>query len=455
MAILNYADKLEYIKDWENKTDDLRIIFTGDGHIITHGVDFTADYTPGKRGLVPVCNKEGSSFLKSTGWDAITTDDLPITTNILTETNPNDTIPNTSAIKEFFNTTIQTAETLRFKGVIKAESNKVYYKNSDSNWIEGVPSAQMGDSYRVSSTDGSNICGYTVEAGDMLLCIANTKQNNESNSIYWTVIQANINGTQVISINGTALSLAAHNIAPEITLYAPTTKGDKGQILVSGGKDLVWGDLIISEGKLQIGNIISKDIIANSTIGSLQAGDGLSISTNSGTNSETDYYNGSDEMTITLGKASKDKLGGVKIGANISINENGEISLTENDVIGALGMNPKTVVSEENPGIVPKIADTENVINTGDLLLVSDEGTPCWKSLSADIFKNTIRQISISGKSIDENPKTAKAINFVPSGEIYLMADLKNDDICDIAWGLNWYHINSDGKGTFQYSYST
>lgn len=174
MAILNYADKLEYIKDWENKTGDLRIIFTGDGHIITHGVDFTADYGPGKRGLVPICGND-NSFLKSTGWNAITTADLPITENILTEPNPDDTIPNTSAIKDFLNTTIQTAETLRFKGVIKAEKNKVYYKNSSSSdWVEGVPSAQMGDSYRVSNTDGSNICGYTVEAGDMLLCIANT-----------------------------------------------------------------------------------------------------------------------------------------------------------------------------------------------------------------------------------------------------------------------------------------
>ena len=454
MAILNYADKLEYIKDWENKTGDLRIIFTGDGHIITHGVDFTADYSPGKRGLVPVCNINNSSFLKNSGWGAISTEDLPIAVDILAEANPDTTIPNTSAIKSFFNTTIQTAETLRFKGVIKAEGNKVYYRNSDSGWVEGVPSAQIGDSYRVSYTDGSNICGYTVEAGDMLLCIANTGQSTSA-QMYWTVIQANINGTQRITINGTGLDLAAHSIFNEITLYAPTTAGTEGQILVQGTDSLVWKDLTISEGKLWIGKT-PKDIIANSTIGLLQAGDGLLISTNSG---ETDQsYNGSVEMTINLGKATVDHLGGVKIGNNISIND-GVISVTRDNVVDALGGDPATIVSDACPGIVPAIKDNKATITNKDLLLVSDrsdgnDGKPCWKSLSPNIFTDIIRRISINGDSIDDDNKI-KNINFIPSGEIYLMADTSNDDVCDIAWGLNWYHIDSEGKGTYQYSHYT
>jgi hypothetical protein len=64
MALLNYAASIrdlnkinsDYSLDNLNRwdaNDQIKLILTGDKHIITHGVDLLADYSNGLRGLVP------------------------------------------------------------------------------------------------------------------------------------------------------------------------------------------------------------------------------------------------------------------------------------------------------------------------------------------------------------------------------------------------------------------
>ena len=58
MALLNYVADLSILQNTESDFDganprDHRLIFSGDRHIYTHGVDFLQDYVNGNRGLVP------------------------------------------------------------------------------------------------------------------------------------------------------------------------------------------------------------------------------------------------------------------------------------------------------------------------------------------------------------------------------------------------------------------
>jgi hypothetical protein len=52
MALLNFAKTYDEVKSYINLTesnsgDYVKLIFTKDGHIITHGHDYTKDYNSG------------------------------------------------------------------------------------------------------------------------------------------------------------------------------------------------------------------------------------------------------------------------------------------------------------------------------------------------------------------------------------------------------------------------
>ena len=108
-AILNYASKYDSVSQYLGtydaaalKTqsgsitagDFAKIFFTGDGHIISHGIDYTPTFgdpahskTPLAKGLVPASTyAEGQKykFLGNYGsWHELTVADLPMAQNFL------------------------------------------------------------------------------------------------------------------------------------------------------------------------------------------------------------------------------------------------------------------------------------------------------------------------------------------------------------------------------------
>ena len=111
-------------------------------------------------------------------------------------------------------------------------------------------------------------------------------------------------------------------------------------------------------------------------------------------------YNGENARTISLATATTTSLGGVKIDSDntnktISVTSAGSIYLTKQNIINALGFDPQD--------------------------------------------KNTWRPITVGGTSIGDTA----TLNFVPSGDIYLKADTKEDDIYDISFGISWYNIST------------
>jgi len=83
MAILNFSNTYKQITDLGYKINDstskdyIKLFFTGDKHIVSHGVDYLADYVNGIRGLVPSTTVTGKQVLLDNGWGNLTIDMLP------------------------------------------------------------------------------------------------------------------------------------------------------------------------------------------------------------------------------------------------------------------------------------------------------------------------------------------------------------------------------------------
>jgi hypothetical protein len=183
----------------------------------------------------------------------------------------------------------------------------------------------------------------------MIVCIKNN-QDGETGSEFWLVIQANIEGTSEVTINGTTYHIyTSAVIGNKTNIYAPTTAGSNGNILISNGSSPIWGTLAISEeGILTVKSnntpYITQNLIAYKTQKSLNAGIGLI-----GRNGKT-VFDGSEDITWDLNKASRDSLGGVLIDnkkgnfgdnkSTISVDDNGRIFLDQDNIANALGYNP-------------------------------------------------------------------------------------------------------------------
>lgn len=251
MALLNYAVSLtdlqnkgglnySQMSNW-NDNDKLKLILTGDKHIITHGVDLLADYANGVRGLVPAYDSDLNSnygILTKEGWTVLTTDYLPISTSI---TNDDGLIPTNKAVMTYVGDFVKAAETMRFMGVISLdnEGNYSYVKVGESETQSGFPTTcQVGDTYRV-GTNGT-YAGVLCEAGDILICIKDGSENL-NNTDYWTVVQTNIGGTEEITLNGSTTPLKVYsNGGSGLSFYAPTNIGSAEDILISDGSTPVW-----------------------------------------------------------------------------------------------------------------------------------------------------------------------------------------------------------------------
>lgn len=492
MALLNfitqYKDVIKY-KDLtasspslegSQENDYVKLIFTKDGHIITHGTD----YIPWGNGTIPI-------------------DRLPIADS----KNPdNKHLWDSATINQKINDSYVLNSAMRFKGTIGL--NPTYNGTSDTNKYlvndvkSGIPSAQVGDTYRV--TKSGNYEGFQCEAGDLLMCITASGTNKAAE---WTVAQTNINGTVDFVINGKVHKIYSNDTSG-LTMFAPVSAGTLGNVLVSGGTSSAptWAN----PANLTVGT-------ANKVSNSLSNGAGIIAFS----------YNGSSAKKIALAPATATTIGGVIVDAagdkaTISVDANGKISLTATNVRNALGYDPvgvnnwrpvhidgeefqggatntgnlsikhglgititkdtKThditfrantnyttsgknykveadsstgglyvnvpwsnttygIVDSKNNGLAPKVINTNTaLINNAFYLLASPNGTaaPSWYKLPANALSNTWRDIKIGNNSIGN-----KTLNIDASGDIYV-AKTETNNMVTIDFGISWYNLDTN-----------
>lgn len=319
MALLNFISKYQDAAKYKDLTvsspslrgsqenDYVKLIFTKDGHIITHGTD----YIPWGNGTIPI-------------------DKLPITGG----NNPdNKHLWDSATINQKINDSYVINSAMRFKGTIGL--NPTYNGTSDTKKyvINGeksdIPSAQVGDTYRV--TKSGNYMGFTCETGDLLMCIT---ANTDGEAAKWTVAQTNINGTVDYLINNRVYKVYSNdspgeNNKPILDIYAPVSAGTTGNILVSGGT----------------GSAPTWSNPANLTIGTANK---VSNALTNGAGIVTFSYNGSTAVKINLAPATTSSIGGVRIDntnkPTISVDSNGKIFLTRANLENAFG----GAISSEN-----------------------------------------------------------------------------------------------------------
>lgn len=390
MALLNFANTYAEISGnlslpESTSGDFVKLFFSKDGHIISHGKDFTPTFTPNMRGLVPISSGKATEIFRGNAtWAEITTADLPIASSIsdaITNGTASTTILNTQQIVEYVGNAFAANDAMRYKGTITYSNGSYTTHTVAGVEVQGFPTkCEVGDTYRVTSQ--GTYAGQTCSAGDLLICIQDGTGSGLNTAAYWTAVEANINGQVKHTVNGTSIYVYS-NSTNTFTIYAPTTGGTQGQVLLSKGSAApTWAaqsTLVVGEAK-KVSNALS-------------LGAGLTFGTAGVT------YNGSAARTISLVAATTTTIGGVIVDKDstnktISVTSAGSIYLTKQNVINALGYDPAS--------------------------------------------KDTWRPITIGGVSIGE-----KTLNFVPSGDVYLKVDSNGDDIQDISFGISWYNIST------------
>ncbi len=390
MALLNFANTYAEISGnlslpESTSGDFVKLFFSKDGHIISHGKDFTPTFTPNMRGLVPISSGKATEIFRGNAtWAEITTADLPIASSIsdaITNGTASTTILNTQQIVEYVGNAFAANDAMRYKGTITYSNGSYTTHTVAGVEVQGFPTkCEVGDTYRVTSQ--GTYAGQTCSAGDLLICIQDGTGSGLNTAAYWTAVEANINGQVKHTVNGTSIYVYS-NSTNTFTIYAPTTGGTQGQVLLSKGSAApTWAaqsTLVVGEAK-KVSNALS-------------LGAGLTFGTAGVT------YNGSAARTISLVAATTTTIGGVIVDKDstnktISVTSAGSIYLTKQNVINALGYDPAS--------------------------------------------KDTWRPITIGGVSIGK-----KTLNFVPSEDVYLKADSNGDDIQDISFGISWYNIST------------
>ena len=390
MALLNFANTYAEISGnlslpESTSGDFVKLFFSKDGHIISHGKDFTPTFTPNMRGLVPISSGKATEIFRGNAtWAEITTADLPIASSIsdaITNGTASTTILNTQQIVEYVGNAFAANDAMRYKGTITYSNGNYTTHTVAGVEVQGFPTkCEVGDTYRVTSQ--GTYAGQTCSAGDLLICIQDGTGSGLNTAAYWTVVEANINGQVKHTVNGTSIYVYS-NSTNTFTIYAPTTSGTQGQVLLSNGSSApIWA----AQSTLVVGK-------AKKVSNALSLGAGLTFGASGAT------YDGSVARTVSLVAATTTTIGGVIVDKDstnktISVTSAGSIYLTKQNVINALGYDPAS--------------------------------------------KDTWRPITIGGVSIGE-----KTLNFVPSGDVYLKADSNGDDIQDISFGISWYNIST------------
>lgn len=402
MAILNYANTYIEVSDKvgmaeSNTGEYIKLYFTKDGHLITHGLDYLKDYSDGVRGLVPnyLTTIGDYGILTKTGWNKITTSYLPIASELVASAG---TIFNSEQVQALVNNSFLANDAMRFKGSIQRNGNNYSINGgAEGNFIQ---ECSVGDTYRITSA-GIYLGDKQGEVGDLLICIKDgstaetTNKNLLNSSTYWVIVQANINGEVTHTINGESRHFYSRS-TDTFSIFGPTSGGTENQVLLSKGEKLapVWApqSSIIAGGLTQDAqNSLLKSVslgntgIVSVTVGGttksssaasgnwninaasankvnqvLAVGNGLMFGT-----STTDTYNGSTQRTINLKPATTSTLGGVIIDdATITVDSTGKVSLTQDNIITALGYIPGNSTTEKTYTVV--LADTATATATAN-----------------------------------------------------------------------------------------
>lgn len=443
MALLNFAtsynDVADKLKLAQSETGDyIKLYFTKDGHIITHGID----YIPWGTGIIPI-DKLPVDNTKADNkhlWDSLT-------------------------IQNKINQSFTANDAMRFKGTIGLTSANNYIING----IEAeFPSktAAVGDTYRV--VTAGRYAGVQCEVGDLLICI---KADSTGENTAWTVAQTNINGQIYHTINGVQKGFYS-NDTDTFSIFAPTTAGALGQVLTSRGgnsapiwtnqSEITAGGLTDAAKKALFTALSYTNDVLTVTIGGTTKTTTIhgrrAINVNS-----TEVLPTSDSTALNFKNGNGISFTWDSISKNLSVNANTNFStdLVNKNYAVKVDSNQQlyvnvpwsgttyNVVSKDANGLAPQLINTNKEFITQNFyLLASSDGqaTPSWYKLPSDAFVNTWRTIKVGGVSIGN-----KTLNFMPTGDIYVKTadqDSTSADDFDIGFGLAWYNVST---GKYEY----
>ena len=443
MALLNFAtsynDVADKLKLAQSETGDyIKLYFTKDGHIITHGID----YIPWGTGVIPI-------------------DKLPVNNTVA----DNKHLWDSKTILDKINQSFVANDAMRFKGTIGLTSANNYIINGTEAEFPSK-TAKIGDTYRV--VTAGRYDGVQCEVGDLLICI--TADSTGKNTA-WTVVQTNINGQIYHTINGVQKGFYSNDTST-FSIFAPTTAGALGQVLTSRGGNSapIWTNQseIIAGG---LTDAAKKALFTTLTY----INDVLTVTIGGTTKTATIHgrravkVNSAEVLSISDSTALNFKNGnGISftwdsINKNLSVNANTNFStdLVSKNYAVKVDSNQQLyvnvpwanttygVVSKGANGLAPQLINTNKTfIGQSFYLLASSDGqaTPSWYKLPSNAFINTWRTIKVGGVSIDN-----KTLNFMPTGDIYVKTadqDSTSTDDFDIGFGLAWYNVST---GKYEY----
>lgn len=443
MALLNFAtsynDVSDKLKLSPSETGDyIKLYFTKDGHIITHGVD----YIPWGTGIIPI-------------------DKLPVDNTVADDKHLWDSL----TIQNKINQSFVANDAMRFKGTIGLTSANNYIINGAEAEFPSK-TAEVGDTYRV--VTAGRYAGVQCEVGDLLICII---ADSTGKNTAWTVAQTNINGQIYHTINGVQKGFYS-NDTDTFSIFAPTTAGALGQVLTSRGgnsapiwtnqSEITAGGLTDAAKKALFTALTYTNDILTVTIGGTTKTATIhgrrAVNVNS---TEVLAISDSTALKFVNGNGvsfiwdSKNKNLSVNANTNFStdlVNKNYAVKVDSNQQLYVNVPQSGTtynVVSKDANGLAPQLINTNKEFITQNFyLLASTDGqaTPSWYRLSSNAFENTWRTIKVGGVSIGN-----KTLNFMPTGSIYVKTadqDSTSADDFDIGFGLAWYNVST---GKYEY----
>ena len=442
MALLNFALTYNEVSDKlhleQSNKDYIKLYFTKDGHIITHGVD----YTPWGIGIIPI-------------------DKLPVDNTKV----DNEHLWDSATIQDKINKSFVANDAMRFKGTIGLKSLNNYTINGKDAEFPSK-TAVVGDTYRVVSA--GRYAGIQCEVGDLLICI---KADPTGETTDWTVAQTNINGQIYHTINGIQKGFYS-NDTESFSIYAPKTSGAVSQVLISKGPSKApdW----VNQSDIIAGNLTDKAKKAlftalnytNDTL-TVTIGGTTKIATIRGRRAvnvnSKEVLSTSDSTALNFINGNGVSFTWDNTNKNLSVNANTDYepnivkknyAVKTDNTTNQLYVNVPwidttyNVVSKDANGLAPQLITTNKKFITQEFyLLASSDGqaTPSWYRLSNNSLINTWRTIKVGGTSIGD-----KSLNFMPTGDIYVKTvdqnidpDLDTDNEFDIGFGIAWYNIST------------
>ena len=444
MALLNFAltynEVSEKLHLEQSNKDYIKLYFTKDGHIISHGVD----YTPWGIGIIPI-NKlpvDNTKVDNEHLWDSLT-------------------------IQNKINQSFVANDAMRFKGTIGLNSLNNYTINGENAEFPSKTAA-VGDTYRVVSS--GKYAGIQCEIGDLLICI---QADPTGETTDWTVAQTNINGQIQHTINGVPKGFYS-NDTESFTIFAPTSAGAFGQVLTSKGGNYApdWVD----QSTIIAGNLTDKakkDLFTylNYTNDELTVTIGGTTKTTTISGRRAVNVNSIEQLPTSDSTALNFINGnGVSFtwdstNKNLSVNANTDYETSKENKNYAVKTDNTTnnlyvnvpwidttynVVSKDANGLAPQLIPSNGKFITQEFYLLAaenDQAAPGWYRLSNNSLINTWRPITVGGTSIGD-----KSLNFMPTGDIYVKIGDQNTqtDEFDIGFGIAWYNISTN---EYEYEY--